>query len=97
MQRGGCVYIMTNVFNTVLYIGVTSDLFSRVNEHKDKVYPNSFTAKYNCNKLVHYCFYSTIEEAIAVEKQMKTWNREWKINLIVENNPDWIDLYQEDL
>ena len=97
MKRGGCVYIMTNVFNTVFYIGVTSDLFVRVTQHKDKIYPRSFTAKYNCNKLVYYCFYSTIEEAIAVEKQMKAWNREWKINLIVKNNPQWTDLYQEGL
>ena len=97
MESGGCVYIMTNVFNTVFYIGVTSDLFSRVTEHKDKIYPSSFTAKYNCNKLVYYCFYSTIEEAIVVEKQMKKWNRDWEINLIIKDNPCWMDLYQEDL
>ena len=51
MQRGGCDYIMSNVFNSVVYIGVTSDLFSRVAEHKDKAYPSSFTAKYNCKSL----------------------------------------------
>lgn len=97
MERGGCVYIMTNVFNTVLYIGVTSDLFSRATEHKNKIYPNSFTAKYNCRKLVYYCFYTTIEEAIAVEKKMKKWNRDWKIMAINEFNPNWLDLYSEDL
>ncbi|TCC87251.1 GIY-YIG nuclease family protein [Pedobacter frigiditerrae] len=97
MERGGCVYILTNVFNTVLYIGVTSDLFSRIAEHKDKLYPKSFTAKYDCNKLVFYEMYSTIEEAIGMEKRLKKWNRDWKIKLIEKNNPMWLDLYSEDL
>ena len=97
MERGGCVYILTNVFNTVLYIGVTSDLFSRIAEHKDKLYPKSFTAKYDCNKLVFYEMYSTIEEAIGMEKRLKKWNRDWKIKLIEKNNPTWSDLYSEDL
>lgn len=70
-QRGGCVYIMTNTMHTVLYVGVTSDLTSRVWEHKNKIYPTSFTAKYNCNKFVYYCFYSHIEETIAAEKILK--------------------------
>ena len=97
MERGGCVYIMTNVSNTVLYIGVTSNLFSRVTEHKEKIYPTSFTAKYNCNKLVYYLFYPTIEEAIASEKSVKKWNRDWKIALIIKDNPKWLDLYNDDL
>lgn len=97
MERGGCVYIMTNVYNTVLYIGVTSDLFSRVTQNRNKLYPKSFTAKYNCYKLVYYCFYSTIVEAIANEKRLKKWNREWKIKLITTENPNWIDLFNEDL
>ena len=71
MERGGCVYILANVFNTVIYIGVTSDLFSRITEHKNKIYPNSFTAKYSCNKLVYFEMYSTIEEAIGMEKRLK--------------------------
>ena len=54
MQYGGTVYVLTNVHHEVLYIGVTSDLFMRIPEHINKVYPNSFTAKYNCNKLVYY-------------------------------------------
>ena len=62
MKKGGCAYILTNVFNTVLYIGVTSDLFSKIAEHKNKVYIGSFTAKYKCNKLLFYEMYSTIEE-----------------------------------
>ncbi len=71
MQTGGCVYIITNKRNTVLYTGVTSDLMGRIWDHKNKTYPNSFSAKYNCNKLVYYCFYSRIEEAIATEKAIK--------------------------
>ena len=97
MERGGCVYILANVFNTVIYIGVTSDMFSRITEHKNKIYRNSFTAKYNCNKLVYYEMYSTIEEAIGIEKRLKKWNRAWKIELIEKNKPKWLDLYKEDL
>ena len=97
MERGGCVYILINVFNTVIYIGVTSDLFSRITEHKNKIYPNSFTAKYSCNKLVYFEMYSTIEEAIGMEKRLKKWNRAWKIELIGKNNSKWLDLYNEDL
>ena len=97
MQKGSCVYIMTNVFNTVLYIGVTSDLFSKVSEHKSKAYPNSFTAKYNCNKLMFYEMYLTIDEAIGMEKRLKKWNRDWKIQLINKVNPGWLDLFSEDL
>lgn len=86
---------MANDFHTVLYIGVTSNLYARVKEHKEKFYPESFTAKYNCNKLVYYESYSRIEDAIAREKILKKWNREWKEKLIIEVNPDWKDLFDE--
>ena len=94
MQYGGCIYIMTNYNNKVLYIGVTSNLYARVSEHKEKKYSDSFTAKYNCNKLVYYESFSRIEEAIIKEKQMKKWKREWKERLINEMNPQWIDLFE---
>lgn len=94
MERGGCVYIMTNKTNTVLYIGVTSELYWRVKEHKEKKYPGSFTARYNCNKLIYYETYTDIEEAILREKQLKKWKSEWKIKLINELNPDWNDLHE---
>ena len=97
MEKGGCVYIITNTFNTVLYIGVTSDLYSRMIEHRNKMYPKSFTAKYNCNKLVFFEMYSTIDEAIGMEKRLKKWNRAWKNRLIEKSNPMWIDLFSEDL
>ena len=93
MERGGCVYIMTNKRHTVLYTGVTSDLIGRVWQHKNKVYPKSFTAKYNCNKLVYYYFYSRIEEAIAAEKAIQGGKRKAKIPLINSLNLEWIDLY----
>jgi putative endonuclease len=92
-QRGGCVYILTNKMHTVLYIGVTSDLLARTWEHKNKVYPRSFTAKYNCDKLIYYFFYSHIEEAIAAEKLLKDRSRLYKNKLIHSFNPDWKDLY----
>lgn len=96
MERGGCVYILTNSNHTVLYIGVTSDLYFRIIEHREKKYPNSFTAKYNCHKLIYFEQFFDIEEAaIAKEKQLKNWRRQWKINLINEHNPNWNDLFPE--
>lgn len=93
MQYGGTVYILTNVHNEVLYIGVTSNLFTRIPEHTNKVYSNSFTAKYNCNKLVYYETFARIEDAIAREKVLKRWNRAWKDKLITEFNPEWKNLF----
>lgn len=94
-QRGGCVYITTNKLHTVLYTGVTSDITGRIWEHKNKVYPNSFTAKYNCDILVYYFFYPYIEEAIAAEKVIKGGNRKSKIQLVNSINPEWMDLYDK--
>jgi putative endonuclease len=94
-QRGGCVYIITNKLNKVLYTGVTSDIISRIWEHKNKIYPNSFTSKYNCDKLVYYFFYGHIEEAIDAEKLIKGSSREYKKGLITSLNPEWKDLYEE--
>ena len=94
-QQGGCVYILTNQYHNVLYVGVTSDLTGRIWDHKNKTYSNSFTAKYNCHKLVYYEFYPRIEEAIAAEKALKGGNRNNKINLINSMNPTWLDLYED--
>jgi len=93
MQRGGSVYIMTNQHHTVLYVGVTANLISRIYEHKEKIHPNSFTAKYNCYKLVYHNSFSTIEEAISEEKRIKAGSRQKKIDLINNINPEWKDLY----
>ncbi|WP_251029791.1 MULTISPECIES: GIY-YIG nuclease family protein [unclassified Pedobacter] len=69
-------------------------LYFRIVEHREKKYPDSFTAKYNCSKLVYYEQFDSIEEAIAKEKQLKNWRRAWKINLINQNNPNWEDLFE---
>jgi putative endonuclease len=95
MYHGGHVYIMTNVHNTTLYTGVTSELLNRVHQHKTNAFPKSFTAKYNCKKLVYYKGFNTIEEAIATETNMKNWKREWKVKVIEEMNPEWRDLSEE--
>lgn len=95
MQYGGTVYLLSNKYNSVLYTGVTADLYNRIKEHKEKVYPNSFTAKYNCDKLVWYESYSRIEEAIDTEKRIKGGNRKAKEQLINERNPEWKDLWEE--
>jgi putative endonuclease len=95
MVRGGCVYITTNEQHTVLYTGVTSNLLTRIWDHKHKIYPKSFTAKYNCDILVYYFFYSTIEEAISAEKLIKGGNRQSKIDLVNTLNLAWRDLYDD--
>lgn len=91
MAKGGSVYIMSNQKRTVLYIGVTSDLISRVLQHKSG-HGSSFTKKYRCVDLVYHEQFSTIEEAISREKQLKNWHRDWKWNLIKSQNPELIDL-----
>jgi putative endonuclease len=95
MQRGGTVYITTNIHNQVLYTGVTSDLVARISQHKEKFFPQSFTTKYNVSKLVYYKFFPTIKEAIAEEKRIKGGSREKKISLINSMNPGWKDLWEE--
>jgi len=97
MEKGGTVYIMTNVLKSVLYTGVTADLIRRVQEHKNKVYPDSFTARYNVIHLVYYQNFSSIEEAIAEEKRIKSGNRKQKCKLINSINPDWKDLWDAEV
>ena len=95
MERGGCIYIMTNHQKTTLYIGVTSDLPSRIYEHQHKIYPNSFTAKYDLIFCIYFEVHQTIEEAIDREKQLKKWNRTKKKFLINTVNKSWKDLTPE--
>jgi putative endonuclease len=89
-----CVYIMTNKYNKVLYTGVTSNLFKRVSEHKEKLI-DGFTSRYNVTKLVYYEEFQTMPEAIAREKQIKGGSRQKKLDLINSKNPEWKDLYDE--
>ena len=86
------VYIMTNKPKGVLYIGVTNDLVRRVYEHKHHLV-KGFTDRYNLGKLVWFEQADEIYSAIAKEKQLKNWHRQWKINLIEQANPSWQDLY----
>ena len=95
MERGGFVYMMTNKMNTVLYVGVTSDLQARIWEHKEKIYPRSFTSRYNINKIIYYEGFYSIKEAIHREKQLKGKTRIKKEKLINAQNPSWRDLYDE--
>jgi putative endonuclease len=94
-MKPGFVYIITNFTNTTLYIGVTSNLPNRISEHKEKRYQNSFSAKYNLNKLVYYEQFQMIGDAIAREKQIKAGSRNKKIDLIEKMNPEWKDLFEE--
>ena len=86
------VYIMSNKKDGVIYIGVTNNIEERVKEHKLKLYKNSFTAKYNCDKLVYFETYQEGSKAVTRERQFKKWKRSWKIELIEEMNPEWNDL-----
>ncbi|OGD17289.1 hypothetical protein A2V47_01075 [Candidatus Atribacteria bacterium RBG_19FT_COMBO_35_14] len=86
------MYILANKRNGTLYIGVTSNLVKRACEHKNNII-EGFTKKYNIHKLVYYENTNDVESAIRREKQLKKWNRKWKINLIKNSNPEWIDLY----
>ncbi|MBA6233477.1 MULTISPECIES: GIY-YIG nuclease family protein [unclassified Colwellia] len=88
------IYIMTNIKNTTLYIGVTSQLVQRVYQHKSKL-TLGFTHKYNLNKLVYFESFETMYDAITREKQLKNWRRAWKENLIEQINPNWLDLSKD--
>ncbi|MDO9586200.1 MAG: GIY-YIG nuclease family protein [Syntrophales bacterium] len=80
--------------NGTLYVGVTSDLLKRIYEHKQNLI-DGFTKKYNVHTLVYYEAHNDVLEAITREKQIKKWNRRWKIRLIEEMNSEWNDLYYE--
>ena len=88
------VYILTNNTGTVVYIGVTKDLIRRIYEHKHKLDPGSFTARYDVHKLVYYEETTDVRAAIEREKQLKGWNRKRKNKLVESKNPSWVDLYE---
>ena len=91
-MRYGYVYILCSQKNGTLYIGVTSDLGARLEEHKSRHDPKSFTAKHNITRLVWFERYDLIVDAIAREKAIKKWKRAWKIDLIEKTNPEWREL-----
>ncbi len=86
------VYLLSNKHNTVLYTGVTSNLYKRILQHKDKFY-KGFTSKYNCDKLIYFEEYLSIKEAISREKQIKNYSRKKKNELVNSTNPRWEDLF----
>lgn len=94
MNKSFFVYIVTNKKDGVLYTGMSSELTVRSAKHKAAFY-KGFSAKYNCNRLVWFEACPTAEAAILREKQIKKWNRAWKIELIEKENPDWKDLYDD--
>lgn len=86
---------MTNKNHTVLYTGVTSNLLNRTHQHKTHFYKKSFSARYNCEKLIYFEGFHTIQEAISREKQIKSWSRKKKMDLINSLNPAWRDLIED--
>ena len=93
MPKTGYTYIATNKNNTVIYTGITDNLKERMLNHKTKKYKNSFTARYNVNKLVYYEETMSIDAAYKREKQIKAGSRKKKIDLINSINPEWKDLF----
>jgi putative endonuclease len=89
-----CVYILASKRDGILYVGVTSDLPNRVGVHKQNLI-EGFTRKYRIRTLVYYEMHLTMLEAIRREKQIKKWRRAWKVRLIEQINPEWIDLWNE--
>lgn len=94
MLHKGYIYILTNKNNTVLYVGVTSDLSKRMQQHLSGHFKNAFTSRYNLTKLVYYEEFLSIEDAITREKQLKAGSRKKKIDLIEKRNTEWKDLYK---
>ena len=94
MARHAYVYILASKRNGTLYIGVTSDLARRIVEHRSNTVPG-FTQRYGVHRLVLVETYDEIAQAIAREKQLKHWNRAWKLRLIEQANPTWRDLFED--
>ncbi|WP_290701814.1 GIY-YIG nuclease family protein [Lacinutrix sp.] len=85
-MKSSYIYILTNQYRTTFYIGVTADLSKRLKEHYNET-ASAFTKKYNLKDLVYYEVFTNINQAIAREKQLKNWKRDWKLNLIKKTNP----------
>jgi putative endonuclease len=94
MSKQPAVYILASRRNGTLYIGVTSDLVKRAYEHKQDLV-EGFTKRYGVHELVYFEMHEDMVAAITREKQLKKWNRAWKVELIEQRNPEWRDLYAE--
>ena len=93
-MKGGWVYIMADRYRGTIYIGVTADLSARVHQHRTGE-GSDFAKRYRLDRLVYIEQHDRVEDAIAREKAMKKWRREWKIRLIEEQNPDWLNRYDD--
>ena len=93
MNKNGYIYIITNKKNGTLYIGVTSNLIKSIYAHKQKLV-DGFSKRYGLSILVYFESFETIVDAIKREKQLKQWQRQWKITLIEKENENWDDLYE---
>ena len=91
IERNPCVYILASGLYGALYIGLTSNLLQRLVQHREGLLPG-FTTRYKVHRLVHFEMFGDMERAIAREKQLKNWHRQWKINLTNVENPEWRDL-----
>jgi putative endonuclease len=96
-MKSGYVYIMASDKMGTIYIGSTSELVSRVIQHKMKTFHNGFTAKYNVENLVYYEYFDDVADMVIRERQLKEWRRNWnwKLKLIIQQNPEWRDLYDD--
>jgi putative endonuclease len=94
VNKSPCVYILASARNGTLYIGVTSDLIKRVFEHRSDLV-SGFTKTHKIHCLVHFEQFDDMHSAISREKQLKKWERAWKLELIEKNNPYWNDLYDQ--
>jgi putative endonuclease len=86
-MRSSYIYILTNKYRTTFYVGVTADLSKRISEHQNEI-GSVFTKKYNLKYLIYFKEFNDINQAIAREKQIKNWRKDWKLNLIKEKNPN---------
>jgi putative endonuclease len=93
-EKEPCVYILASAQRGTLYVGVTSDLVKRVFEHKTQAVPG-FTFQYGVTRLVWFEAHDSMRSAICREKQIKDWHRSWKLQLIEQSNPRWVDLYTD--
>lgn len=91
MDKQYYVYLLASKPYGTLYTGITSNLIQRIYQHKQELV-DGFTKKYNVHQLVYYEIHLDVNEAILREKRIKKWNRQWKINLIQRDNPQWLDL-----
>jgi putative endonuclease len=91
-MRNGYVYIITNKPFGTLYIGVTSNLIARIHQHRNELI-EGFSRRYGLKRLVYFEIHDLVTSAIQREKQLKEWQRNWKLRLIMEMNPEWNDLY----